>query len=388
MERIALAYSGDLDTTIAIPWLRDKYHAAIIAVTVDVGQGGELEAVRNRALAAGAARAHVLDAREEFASLYVLRALKADAAGDQPVALTRSLGRALIVGKLMEVAGIEQAPAIAHGCTEGSERFDLTARALNASVRSIAPSLDRGMTRSEEVENARARGIPVPATAEGPYRTDVNLWGRSIAGGVLDDPWAEAPEDVYTLTKPAALCPDVAAYVEVSFERGVPAAINGVEMPLLDLMASLATIAGAHGVGRVDAAANRDAAGRRMVYEAPAAVVLHQAHAELQRMVTTREADRFSHIVGLQYRDVVQDGQWFTPLREALDACVQTVQERVTGTIRLKLFKGGSTIVGRRSPHAVEARGLSGESSGTAGRPGAAPRKSPGPVGPSPVVTR
>ena len=359
MERIVLGYAGDLDTTVTIPWLRDKYHAEVVTVTVDLGQGGELDAVRARALAAGAARAHVLDAREEFASNYVLRALQADAFGDHYAPLNDSLGRALLVGKLVEVADIEHAPAIAHGChVEGSVRFDVIARGLGPALKVLAPSREWGLKRSEQVEYARSHGIPVPAPDNGPYRADVNLWGRSAAGGVLDDPWTEAPEDAFALTKPAAECPDTPAHVEIAFARGVPAAINGVEMPLLDLIASLTTIAAAHGVGRVDTAGGQLAGLKpRVVHEAPAAVILHQAHADLQQMVTTRDADRVSRSVGQDYRDAILGGLWFTPLREALDAYVQTTQERVTGAVRLKLFKGGCSIVGRRSPNALDALG-------------------------------
>ena len=363
MERIALAYSGGLDTSVAIPWLMDHYHVDVIAVTVDLGQGKELEDVRDvrdvrdRALAAGAARAHVLDAREEFASDYVLRALKADALYEDRYPMAASLSRPLIARKLVEIAGIEQAFAIAHGATgEGHDQvgFDVTARALNPALHVIAPAREWGMARSEVVDYARARGIPVPVTIERSYRAEANLWGRTISWGVLDDPWTEPPEAVYTLTKSPAGCPDQPAYVEIAFERGVPTAINGVEMPMLDLIASLATLAGAHGVGRIDMVENRpEGTKSRAVYEAPAAVVLHGAHKELQKMVTTKEAGRVSRAISLRYADAVFNGMWFTPLRDALDACVQTIQERVTGAIRVKLCKGDCRIVGRQSPHAL-----------------------------------
>ena len=206
---------------------------------------------------------------------------------------------------------------------------------------------------------ARERGIPVPATLDSPYSTDANLWGRSIECGVLEDVWQEPPEDIYTLTKSPADCPDEAAYVEISFERGVPTGINGVAMPLLDLFASLGTIAGAHGVGRIDVVENRLVGIKsREIYEAPAAVVLHTAHKELQKLVAARDLDRFARTISLKYADVVYDGLWFTPLREALDAFVERVQERVTGTVRLKLFKGDCRVVGRRSPFALYDHGL------------------------------
>ena len=357
MERIVLAYSGGLDTSVAIPWLAETYHADIIAVTMDMGQGSKLEDVRDRALAAGAARAHVLDVREEFARDYILRALKAGAVYEDRYPMATALGRPLMARKLVEIAGIEQATAIAHGGTgKGNDqvRFDVTARAFDSTIRVMAPARDWGMTRPEEIEYARARGIPVPATVDRPYSTDTNLWGRSIECGVLEDPWIEPPEAIYTMTRSPGACPGEPAYVEVAFEQGVPVAINGVAMPLLDLIASLGTIAGAHGVGRIDMLENRLVGIKsREIYEAPAAVVLHAAHQELQKMVTTRDADRFSRLVSLHYADIVYNGLWFTPLREALDAYVEKVQERVTGVVRLKLFKGDCRVVGRTSPFSL-----------------------------------
>ena len=357
MERIVLAYSGGLDTSVAIPWLAERYGAEIIAVTMDLGQGKELEEVRDRALATGAVRAHVLDVREEFARDYILRALKADAIYEDRYPMATALGRPLIAQKLVEIAAIERATAIAHGSTgKGNDqvRLDVTARALDPKIRVIAPARDWGMTRPQEIEYARARGVPVPATLESPYSTDSNLWGRSIECGVLEDPWIEPPEEIYILTKPPAECPDEPAYVELSFERGVPTAINGVAMPLLDLIASLGTIAGAHGVGRIDMVENRLVGIKsREIYEAPAAVVLHAAHKELQKLVTTKDMERLCRDMSLKYADIVYNGLWFTPTREAIDAFEEKVQERVTGVIRTKLFKGDSRIVGRKSPFAL-----------------------------------
>jgi argininosuccinate synthase len=357
MERIVLAYSGGLDTSVAIPWLAETYRAEVIAVTMDLGQGKELEEVRDRALATGAVRAHVLDVREEFVVDYILRALKADAIYEDRYPMATALGRPLIAQKLVEIAEIEQATAIAHGCTgKGNDqvRLDVTARALNPKIRVIAPARDWGMTRPEEIAYAHARNIPVPATVESPFSTDSNLWGRSIECGVLEDPWREAPEEIYTLTKSPAECPDEPAYVEVSFERGVPTAINGVTMPLLDLVSSLGTIAGSHGVGRIDMVENRLVGIKsREIYEAPAAVVLHAAHKELQKLVTTKDLERLSREMSLKYADLVYNGLWFTPTREAIDAFVDNVQERVTGVVRLKLFKGDCRIVGRKSPFAL-----------------------------------
>lgn len=376
MQRIVLAYSGGLDTSVAIPWLAEKYGAEVVTVTMDLGQGRELEEVRDRALAAGAARAHVLDVREEFAQDYVLPALKADAIYEDRYPMGTALGRPLIARKLVEIAAIEQTTTIAHGCTgKGNDqvRLDVTARAINPAITVIAPARDWGMTRSEEIEYARTRGLPVSATLDTPYSIDANLWGRSIECGVLEDPWTEPPEEIYTLTRPAAECPDEAAYVEMTFKRGVPTAINGVAMPLVELIASLGTIAGAHGVGRIDMVENRLIGIKsREIYEAPAAVALHMAHKELQRMVTTKDADRFSRSVSLEYADVVYNGLWFTPLREALDAYVAKVQERVSGVIRLKLFKGDCRVVGRKSPFTLYDQALATYDAGDAFDHGAA----------------
>jgi len=357
MERIVLAYSGGLDTSVAIPWMAERYDAEIIAVTMDLGQSKELDEVRARALATGAIRAHVLDLREEFARDYILPALKADAIYEDRYPMATSLGRPLIAQKLVEIAVREGATAVAHGCTgKGNDqvRLDVTTRALNPALKVLAPARIWGMTRPQEIEYARSRGVPVPATVESPYSTDTNLWGRSIECGVLEDPWREPPEDVYALTRSPANCPDEPAYVEVAFDRGSPTALNGVSMPLVDLIASLATIAGAHGVGRIDMVENRLVGIKsREIYEAPAAVVLHAAHKELQKLVTTRDLDRIARFVSQHYADLVYNGLWFTPTRDALDAFVNSVQQRVTGVVRLKLFKSDYRVVGRQSPYAL-----------------------------------
>jgi argininosuccinate synthase len=362
MERIVLAYSGGLDTSVAIPWMAERYDAEIIAVTMDLGQGQELQEVRDRALATGAVRAHVLDLREEFARDYVLPALKADALYEHRYPMATSLGRPLIAQKLVEIAALEHATAVAHGSNGTGHdhvRLDVATRALNPNLRVIAPARVWNMTRAEEIEYARTHGIPAPRPGGRPCRTDTNLWGRSIECGMLEDPWREPPEDIYALTRSPAECPDDPASVELAFEHGVPTAINGVAMPLVDLIASLAVIAGAHGVGRIDMVENRLAGVRsREIYEAPAAVVLHAAHRELQKSVTTRDLDRIARFVSLQYADLVYSGMWFTPTREALDAFVQKVQDRVTGAVRLKLFKAGCRIVGRRSPFALDEQAL------------------------------
>ncbi len=362
MERIVLAYSGGLDTSVAIPWLAERFGAEVIAVTLDLGQGRELDDIRERAMAIGAVRAHVIDVREEFAREYILPALQAGAIYEDRYPLATALGRPLIAKQLVEIARIEGATAIAHGCTgKGNDqvRIDVSARALNPEIRVIAPARVWGMTRPDEIEYARARGIPVPATIDSPYSTDENLWGRSIECGVLEDPWTEPPEEIYTLTKAPADCPNAPAYVEIDFERGVPARVNGVAMSLAELIGSLETIAGAHGVGRVDMVENRLVGIKsREIYEAPAAVALHAAHKELAKFVIPRDLERIAHDIARLYADLVYNGLWFTPTREALDAFVSKVQEHVTGTIRLKFFTGDCRVVGRKSAFALYDHGL------------------------------
>jgi len=362
MKRIVLAYSGGLDTSVAIPWLAERYGAEVIAVTLDLGQGKELNDVRERALAVGAVRAHVIDAREEFARDFILPALKAGAVYEDKYPLATALGRPLIARKLVEIAGIEGAAAIAHGCTgKGNDqvRLDVSARAIEPDIAVIAPAREWGMTRPEEIEYARTRGIPVPATVDSPYSTDANLWGRSVECGVLEDPGAEPPEEVYTLTKSPADCPDMPAYVELEFAAGVPVAVNGVTMPLVELVSSLETIAGAHGVGRIDMVENRLVGIKsREIYEAPAATVLHAAHRELEGFVIARDLERITRDLGRTYADLVYNGLWYSPTREAIDAFVAKVQETVTGTVRLKLFRGTCHVVGRTSPFALYDHGL------------------------------
>jgi argininosuccinate synthase len=356
-NRIILAYSGGLDTSVAIPWLKETYKAEVIAVTLDLGQGRELNQIRERAMATGASRCHVLDVRDEFARDYVLPALQAGAMYEERYPLATALSRPLIAKKLVEIARMENATAIAHGCTgKGNDqvRIDVSVRAIDPAIAVIAPARVWGMTRSEEIEYARARNVPVPATKTILFSTDRNLWGRSIEAGVLEDPWNEPPEEIYTLTKSPALAPDTPAYVEVEWEKGVPIAINGIAMPLTELIDSLETIAGVHGVGRIDMVENRLVGIKsREIYEAPAAIALHTAHRELEGLVIPTDLQRLKQRLSQEYADSIYNGLWFSPTREALDAFVQNVQQRVTGVVRLKLFKGDCRVVGRKSPFAL-----------------------------------
>ena len=362
MERIVLAYSGGLDTSVAVKWLADRYEAEIVTVTIDLGQGKELDDVRERALAVGAVRAHVVDARDEFSRDYIVPALQAGAIYESRYPLATALGRPLIAKKLVEIAEMENAGMIAHGCTgKGNDqvRMDVSTRALNPTIKVVAPARVWGLTRPEEIKYAQQHGIPVPASVENPYSTDTNLWGRSIECGVLEDPWVEPPEDIYALTKSPLEAPDVPAYVEVEFERGVPTKVNGVSMPLTELINSLETIAGAHGVGRIDMVENRLVGIKsREIYEAPAACVLHAAHRELEALVVPRDLERLKASLSKTYADLVYDGLWFSVTRESIDAFVASIQKRVSGIIRVKLFKGDCRVVGRKSPMSLYDTGL------------------------------
>ncbi|HTG89847.1 MAG TPA: argininosuccinate synthase [Vicinamibacterales bacterium] len=362
MTRIVLAYSGGLDTSVAIPWLKEKHGAEVIAVTLDLGQGGELNQIRERAIAAGASRCHVLDVREEFARDYILPALQADALYEERYPLATALGRPLIAKKLVEIAQMENASAIAHGCTgKGNDqvRIDVSARAIDPRMTVVAPAREWDMTRAEEIEYARVRRVAVSATSENPYSTDQNLWGRSIECGVLEDPWNEPPDDIYTLTKSPASAPDVPAYVQIEWQSGVPTAVNGVEMSLVELIGSLETIAGVHGVGRIDMVENRVVGIKsREIYEAPAALLLHAAHREMEGLVTPKDLQRLKQRLSQEYADIVYNGLWFSATRTAIDAFMQNIQQKVSGTIRLKLFKGDCRVVGRKSPFALYDQGL------------------------------
>lgn len=351
-RRIVLAFSGGLHSTVAIPWLVGAEPsggagepAEVVTISLDLGQGGELEEIRDRALATGAVRAHVLDVRDDFARDYITRALKADALADDRAPMGPALAVPLIAKKLVEIAGIEQATTVAHGAADrvAAARFEAAIRALNPHLTVLAPARDWNLTRIEAIEYAHIRNITVPVSVEMPHSSDANVWGRSVEGAATDA-WDEPPEELFALTMPASACPSEPAYVDIAFERGVPTAVNGVPMPLIDIISTVGMIAGSHGVGRLDVASSRI----REIGEAPAAAVLHAAHAELQKLVTAKDALKFTRTVGREYADMIERGAWFSPLREALDAYVDRIQERVTGAVRLKLFKGDARIVGRK----------------------------------------
>jgi argininosuccinate synthase len=352
-----LAYSGDLQDSIAIRWLAEQHRAEVATLSLDLGQGQALDDIRQRALAVGAARAHVIDARDEFARRYILPALQARAIYEGRYPLATALARPLIARHLAEIARLEGASIVAHGCDVGNDqvRIETAVRALDPALTIVSPAAEWQMTRADQVEYARREGLSAPDLGEHPYSIDVNLWGRSVRYGGLEDVWREPSEEIYALTRSPAEAPDLPAYVEMAFERGVPVSINDVAMPLVELITSLETIAGAHAVGRIDMVENPVAGDKsREIYEAPAAVALHAAHGDLQTLVTARDLERLAAEVSVRYADLVYNGLWYTPTRDALDAFVGKVQERVSGTIRLKLFKGDCRVVGRRSSFSVD----------------------------------
>jgi argininosuccinate synthase len=362
MDRIVLAYSGGLETSAAISWLAGKYRAEVVTLTLDVGQGSTLDDVRERALAIGAVRAHVLDAREDFARRFVLPALQAGALGHGGDPLAAALTRPLIARKLVEIAHIEGAKAIAHG----DHRFGSAPGAIDRSVAAIDPAIKViplaqawGQSRAQLIPYAKERGIPIPPNVDRSYHTDANLWGRSIQCGLLVDAWQDVPEDLFAMAKSADDAPDRPAFVEIQFEHGEPVKLNGIAMSLVELIQSLETIAGAHAIGRADRSdGSVEGAASREIYDAPAATVLAMAHQDLQQVVTEPDLQRLSADLGVTYADLVRHGQWDTRTREAIDALVANVQRQVTGAVRLKLHKGDCRVAGRRAAGEVRSTKL------------------------------
>ena len=361
-DKVALAYSGGLDTSAAIRWLKEKYNLDVIAVTIDVGNERDFSAIRQKALDVGAIKAVVIDAKELFVNHFIFPALQADALYEGQYPLATALSRPLMAKLLVDTAVTEKATAVAHGCTgKGNDqvRFDVGISALAPSLKIIAPAREWGMTREETIEYARHHNIPIPITVDSPYSIDENLWGKSIECGVLEDPWAEPPDDVYTWTKSPAEAPDKPAYVEIGFEEGIPVTIDGQELDGISLIQRLNELAGEHGIGRIDHLENRLVGIKsREIYEAPAAVVLLQAHQALEAMTLSKAQLRFKQRVAQEYADLIYNGLWFTTLHQDLAAYVKSSQRFVTGTVRLKLFKGSSSVVGRKSPKSLYSYGL------------------------------
>jgi len=367
-SKVVLAYSGGLDTSVAIPWLREEKGLDVVTVTVDVGQPVELETVRAKAIASGALAAYVADAKEEFAEEFLRPALRANALYEGVYPLSTALARPLIARRLVEVARQEGARAVAHGCTgKGNDqvRFELSTQSLAPDLEVIAPAREWTMNRDEEIAYAAAHGIPVDATKRSPYSTDENLWGRSVECGILEDPAVEPPEEVYAWTCSPREAPEEPTYVALQFEEGVPVALDGSRRPLHELIAHLNEVAGGHGVGRIDHLESRVVGIKsREVYECPAATVLLDAHRALEALVLPRDVLSFKRIVEQRYAELVYDGLWFAPLRPSLEAFVSETQARLTGDVSVRLWKGRATVVGRRSDASLYRAGLATYSEG------------------------
>jgi len=356
-DKIVLAYSGGLDTSVAIKWLKERYNLEVITLTVDIGNVANLEAVRQKALNIGAIKALVVDAKKTFIKSFVLPALQADAIYEGQYSLATALGRPLIAQLLVDTAKKEEATIVAHGCTgKGNDqvRFDVSVAALAPELKVIAPAREWNMTREQTIAYAQEYNIPVPATTASPYSIDENLWGRSIECGALEDPWSEPPRDVFAWTKSLEETPGQPSYVEFGFEKGIPVSLDGENLDGVMLVQRIHELAGEHGVGRIDHIENRLVGIKsREVYESPAAIVLLKAHHALEDLVLTKEQLRFKSKVASEYADLVYNGLWFTGLRQDLAAYVESSQRYVTGEVKVKLFKGNCQIVGRKSPYSL-----------------------------------
>ena len=354
-EKVILAYSGGLDTSVAITWLNKDYD--VIAVCMDVGEGNDLDFIHDKALKVGAIESHVIDVKDEFAEDYVLVALQGHTFYEQKYPLVSALSRPLISKKLVEIAHKTGATTIAHGCTgKGNDqvRFEVAIASLDPKLKVIAPVREWKWSREEEINYAKANGVPIPADLDSPYSVDQNLWGRANECGVLENPWNEAPEDAYDLTVAPEAAPDSPAYVNIDFEAGVPVALDGKKMKLADLILELNDLAGQHGVGRIDHVENRLVGIKsREIYECPGAVTLLAAHKEIEDLTLVRELAHFKPIIENELSNLIYNGLWFNPATEALIAYLKSTQQVVNGTAKVKLYKGSVTVVARKSNNSL-----------------------------------
>ena len=353
-KKVVLAYSGGLDTSVAIKWMQEKHNMDVIALTIDLGTEKDLKPVEEKALKIGSGKSIIIDAKEAFVYYFIFPALQAGALYEKAYPLATALGRPLIAKLLVDTAMSEGASAVAHGCTgKGNDqvRFDVAIHTLNPSLQIIAPVREWKMSRNEEIEYAQKNGIPVDASISNPYSVDENIWGRSIECGILEDPWMEPPEEVYKWTKSVNDTPNKPTYIEIGFEKGIPLSLNGKKMDGISLIQELNKIAGENGVGRIDHLENRIVGIKsREIYEAPAAIVLNKAHQALEEITMTKDTLRFKDVVSNHYSDIVYNGLWFSTFHQDLVAYVLSNQRFVTGTIRVKLLKGTCSVVGRKSP--------------------------------------
>ncbi len=356
--KVVLAYSGGLDTSIIIPWLKEKYGAEVVAFAADIGQGDELKGLEEKALKTGAAKCIIEDLRDEFISEFAFPTLRAGAIYERKYLLGTSFARPLIARRQVEIAEQEGAEAVAHGCTgKGNDqvRFELAYKAINPRLRIIAPWREWDIkSREQEIDYAQDRKIPVSATRTKIYSEDRNLWHLSHEGGILEDPWSEPEESMYGMSVSPERAPDQPQYVEIGFEQGTPVAVDGCAVGPARLVETLNRIGGAHGVGRIDLVENRLVGMKsRGVYETPGGTLLLSAHRELEGLTLDRTMLHYKDILAGKYAELVYNGQWFTPLRYAMDAFIDSTQFRVTGTVRLKLYKGNVIVAGRKSPYSL-----------------------------------
>ena len=355
-QKVVLAYSGGLDTSVAIKWLQGQGYD-VVACCLDVGEGKDLDFIKEKALQVGAIKSYVIDAKDEFADDFALSALQAHTLYEGKYPLVSALSRPLISKKLVEIAELENAVAVAHGCTgKGNDqvRFEVSIQALNPNLKVLAPVREWKWSREEEIQYAIENDIPIPINLDSPYSIDQNLWGRSNECGILEDPWAAPPEDAYDLTASLENTPDTPDVIEIGFEQGVPVTLNDKKYKLVDLILELNLLAGKHGVGRIDHVENRLVGIKsREVYEAPAAMTLITAHKELEDITLVKEVAHFKPVIEKKLTELIYEGLWFSPLQSALSAFLKETQKTVTGTVRVKLFKGHAIVEGRKSEYSL-----------------------------------
>ncbi|MBT0905312.1 argininosuccinate synthase [Streptococcus lutetiensis] len=354
-EKVILAYSGGLDTSVAITWLMKDYD--VVAVCMDVGEGKDLDFIHDKALKVGAVESYVLDVKDEFAEEYVLPALQAHTYYEQKYPLVSALSRPVISKKLVEIAHKTGATTIAHGCTgKGNDqvRFEVAIAALDPKLKVIAPVREWKWSREEEIEYAKANGVPVPADLDNPYSVDQNLWGRANECGVLENPWNQAPEDAFGITTSPEEAPNTPEFIDIEFKEGKPVALNGKEMKLADLIQEVNAIAGKHGVGRIDHVENRLVGIKsREIYECPGAITLLTAHKEIEDITLVREVSHFKPILENELSNLIYNALWFSPATKAIIAYIKETQKVVNGTAKVKLYKGSAKVVARKSPNSL-----------------------------------